>query len=215
MCGIAGKSLVSCVIIILSLCGASAVIAEDTLELKKALKTVEVTDPKILQKFQLLDQHNQPFGLERFSGKWTFVFFGYTSCPDVCPMTADELKSVYKKLDSRSDYVNNTQFLFVSVDPIRDTPETLNNFTGHFSFDLMGATAPLEVLNEFTDQLGVFHQRLILEDKSTKERQYAVEHDSSIYLINPKLEISAIFPSPHYSKELTQLYLVLREKYQP
>lgn len=183
-------------------------------ELEQALKYVLRPDPAGLKPFQLIDQDNKPFGLDQLKGKWTFMYFGYTSCPDVCPMTTDELKIVANKLAAESGYRKNTQFVFVSVDPQRDTAESLKNFTGYFDFNLAGVVAPVKALRELTDQLGVFHRRLIVQDRETGRREYAVEHDADIYLIDPQTRPVAKFSPPHYGKEIEQLYVKIRRKAQ-
>ena len=180
-------------------------------ELSLALKYSLLSKPLPLKPFQLSDQNNKPFGLEALKGKWTFIYFGYTSCPDVCPTTIDELNLVSKKLASDHRYDKDTQFVFVSVDPYRDTPDALKKFTAYFEFNLLGAVAPVEDLNILTDQLGVMHRRLIVQDRETKQQEYAVEHSSEIYLIDPQGSAMAKFSPPHYGNEIKKLYVKIRE----
>ena len=139
------------------------------------------------------------------------MYFGYTSCPDVCPLTTDELNIVAKKLAAEPAYKRDTQFVFISVDPYRDTPDLLKKFTSYFDFDLLGLVAPVKTLNELTDQLGVFHRRLIVKDRETQQQEYAVEHSSDIYLIDPQGRPVAKFTAPHYGKEIAQLYVKIRQ----
>jgi protein SCO1/2 len=181
-------------------------------ELEYALKYALLPKPTGLKPFMLVDQDNKPFGLDQLKGKWTFMYFGYTSCPDVCPMTTDELNIVANKLAAEPDYQKDTQFTFVSVDPHRDTPELMKEFTGYFDFDLIGLVAPVKDLNRLTDQLGVFHRRLIVQDRETKQKEYAVEHSSDIYLIDPQGKFVAKFTSPHYGKEIEQIYVKIRQR---
>ncbi|WP_455212177.1 SCO family protein [Kaarinaea lacus] len=180
-------------------------------ELERALNYVLLPKPTGLKPFQLTDQSNKIFGLDELKDKWTFIYFGYTSCPDVCPMTTDELNIVAKKIAAEPAYLRDTQFVFVSVDPYRDTPELLKKFTGYFDFNLLGVVAPVEVLNQLTEQLGVFHRRLIVQDRETKQQEYAVEHSADIYLIDPQGRPVAKFSSPHYGKEIAQLYMKIRQ----
>lgn len=180
-------------------------------ELEQALNYVLLPKPTGLKPFRLTDQSNKAFGLKELKGKWTFMYFGYTSCPDVCPMTTDELNLVANKLAAEPTYKQDTQFVFVSVDPYRDTPELLKQFTSYFNFNLLGLVAPVETLNHLTDQLGVFHRRLIVQDRETKQQEYAVEHSADIYLIDPDGRPVAKFSSPHYGKEIAQLYVKIRQ----
>ncbi|MGD8591535.1 MAG: SCO family protein [Gammaproteobacteria bacterium] len=180
-------------------------------ELERALSYVLLPKPTGLKPFHLNDQNNKSFGLEELKGKWTFMYFGYTSCPDVCPLTTDELNIVAKKLAAEPAYKRDTQFVFISVDPYRDTPDLLKKFTSYFDFDLLGLVAPVKTLNELTDQLGVFHRRLIVKDRETQQQEYAVEHSSDIYLIDPQGRPVAKFTAPHYGKEIAQLYVKIRQ----
>jgi len=181
-------------------------------ELALALKYALLSEPLALKPFQLNDQNNKPFGLDQLKGKWTFMYFGYTSCPDVCPTTIDELNIVSRKLAEDHRFEKDTRYVFVSVDPYRDTPEMLKNFTAYFEFNLLGAVAPVEDLNKLTDQLGVTHRRLIVQDRETKQQEYAVEHSSYIYLIDPQGRAVARFSPPHYGKEIKQLYVKIRQQ---
>jgi len=181
-------------------------------ELELALKYALLSEPLALKAFQLSDQYKKPFGLKELKGKWTFMYFGYTSCPDVCPTTIDELNIVSRKLAEDHRYEKDTQYVFVSVDPNRDTPETLKKFTAYFEFNLLGAVAPVKDLNTLTDQMGVMHRRLIVRDPETNKQEYAVEHSSDIYLINPQGKVVARFSPPHYGKEIKQLYVKIRRQ---
>lgn len=180
-------------------------------ELEFALHRVLLPQPTGLKPFRLTDQNNKPFGLDELKGKWTFMYFGYTSCPDVCPMTTDELRIVATKLAAEPAYKKDTQFVFVSVDPRRDSPEVLKLFTSYFDFDLLGLVAPVKKINVLTDQLNVFHRRLIVQDRETKQKEYAVEHSADIYLIDPETRPVAKFTVPHYGKEIEQLYVKIRQ----
>ena len=180
-------------------------------ELEQALKYALLPKPTGLKPFQLSDENNKSFGLQELKGKWTFMYFGYTSCPDVCPMTTDELNIVAQKLAAEPGYQKDTQFVFVSVDPYRDTPELMKKFTGYYDFKLIGAVAPVEKLNVLTEQLGVFHRRLIVKDRETQQQEYAVEHSSDIYLIDPEGKPVAKFTAPHYGKEIEKLYAKIRQ----
>ena len=80
-------------------------------------------NPKIVQPFSLVDHRGEPFTLEQLKGRWSFLFFGYTNCPDVCPTILSMLDKVAGELGKEPTSSRDVQFLFVSVDPARDTPE--------------------------------------------------------------------------------------------
>jgi protein SCO1/2 len=181
-------------------------------ELELALKYTLLPEPLPLKPFKLSDQNNRPFGVNELKGKWTFMYFGYTSCPDVCPTTIGELNIVSRKLAEDHRYAKDTQYVFVSVDPRRDTPEMLKKFTAYFELSLLGAVAPVKDLKKLTDQMEVKHRRLIVRDPETNKQEYAVEHSSDIYLIDPQGKVVARFSSPHSGKQIKQLYVKIRQK---
>lgn len=205
-------------VVIVSVTAQSAYCAEskplniEKKELELALKYSLISDPLPIKPFHLSDQNNKPFGLRELKGKWTFMYFGYTSCPDVCPNTIDELNIVSRKLAEDHLFQNDTQYVFVSVDPDRDTPQELKKFTAYFGFNLVGAVGPMKELDKLTYQLGVLHRLVPVKDTRKKPNEYTVEHSSDIYLIDPKGNVVARFSPPHYGKEIKQLYVMIRQK---
>ncbi len=95
-------------------------------QLSQELMAVLRQNPAPLKPFELLDQNEQLINEQTFKDKWSFVFFGYTSCPDICPTTLQVLNSVTDILASKNEaLLQNTQVVFVSVDPERDTTAKL------------------------------------------------------------------------------------------
>lgn len=121
--------------------------------------------------------------------------FGYTSCPDVCPTTLQELNFVYPEL---KEIAANTQVLLVSVDPLRDTTEKLAQYIRYFNAEFFALTAGHDVLYPFARNMGLMYA--IVDD--TDQTSYLVDHSASMVLINPQGKIAAIFKPKH---ELGQL----------
>ena len=136
--------------------------------------------------FSLTDQHGNAFSNQQLKGKWSFVFFGYTSCPDICPTTLQELNFVYPQL---KDISSDAQILLVSVDPNRDTPEKLKQYINYFNPEFWALSAGHDVLFPFARNLGLMYA--IADD--TSEEYYLVDHSGSIVLINPEGNISTIY----------------------
>ncbi|MGY3866478.1 SCO family protein [Aeromonas bivalvium] len=135
--------------------------------------------------FSLVDADGQPFTPANLKGHWSFLFVGYTFCPDVCPTTLADLRSVYpelRKLDARS------QVVFISADPQRDTPERLKSYVAFFQPDFKAATAPHGALFPFVRNLG-----LIYSIAEQGEKDYLIDHSASIVLVNPEGQLQAIF----------------------
>jgi len=145
---------------------------------------------RVIKPFQLVDHHNQPFTKEKLADKWSWVFFGYTSCPDVCPTTLQELNFVYDDLKAIS---KDTQVLLVSVDPNRDTPEKLSQYIAYFNKAFIALTADHGVLFPFARNLGLMYAINEPEGKHADKDSYLVDHSASLVLINPQGNIAAIF----------------------
>lgn len=163
-------------------------------------------EPKLLAPVNLLDQNGATFNKKNLEGRWSFVFFGYTYCPDVCPMTLSMLKAVDKHLQSSGDAAD-TQVLFVSVDPERDTPEKLAEYITFFNQDFLAATGEKPEIDKFAQQLGAGY----IIDPETAPGIYEVSHTSAIFLIDPQARLVATFSQPHNPETIVQLYFQIRD----
>jgi len=146
--------------------------------------------PRAINAFQLTAHDNSTFNNESFNGNWSFVFFGYTSCPDVCPTTLQEINFVYPELKQVAE---NVQILLVSVDPNRDKPEKLAQYIRYFNSEFIALTGGHDVLFPFARNLGLMYA--ITED--TNQSSYLVDHSASIVLVNPDGYVAAIFKPTH------------------
>lgn len=170
-------------------------------------------DFRLLLPFKLTDQNNKIFDEKRLLNKWTFVFFGYTSCPDVCPATLYVLKELHGILLDESSGSKNkkaaddTQVLFISVDPARDTPEKLASYVSYFNKDFIGATADKSEIDNLARQFGAGY---IIEDKNA-DGEYNVAHTSAIFLVGPYGRLVATFSQPHQASTITSQYKKIRE----
>jgi len=173
------------------------------------LQEVVLREPKALQAFTLVDHQNNSFGLEQFTGSWSFLVFGYTQCPDICPATLSQLGNLYKILVNKKiagieevNKVTAPKFIFVSVDPARDTVNVLNEYIRYFNEEFVAVTGGLQDLEAFEDQFNVFHQY----DEPNSEGHYAVTHSAEIFLIDPTASIVAKFSPPISTQKVTKQY---------
>mgnify|MGYP000395044623 CR=1 FL=1 len=148
-----------------------------------------------LAPFELTSHHDKSFSNQHLKGQWSWVFFGYTSCPDVCPTTLQELNFVYPEL---KEIASNTQVLLVSVDPLRDNTQKLSQYINYFNDEFYALTAGHDVLYPFARNMGLMYA--IVDD--TEQESYLVDHSASMVLVNPEGNIAAIFKPKH---ELGQL----------
>jgi protein SCO1/2 len=159
--------------------------------------------PRPLQDFALTGHDGQPFTLDSLRERWTFLSIGYTHCPDVCPTTLATFDAVAKRADSAT---KRPQFLFVSVDPERDTPEKLGQYVTYFNPAFRAATGPQDALKRLTGQLGLIYRRVDGQDTALG---YMVDHSASILLIDPMGRLAAIFSAPHDPDAMAQDYLTI------
>jgi len=140
--------------------------------------------PREIKPFEFINHNGQSFTKEQLKGKWSWVFFGYTSCPDVCPTTLQNLGFIYDDLKS---IAKNSQILLVSVDPQRDTQERLSQYIAYFNPEFIALRAGHEVLFPFARNMGLMYAI------NGEGEDYMVDHSASLVLINPAGKITAIF----------------------
>tara|TARA_Y100000815_G_C13307623_1_gene487129 strand:- start:639 stop:1268 length:630 start_codon:yes stop_codon:yes gene_type:complete len=139
---------------------------------------------KPISPFLLTDQHGEPADNSQFMGHWNLVFLGYTSCPDICPMTLAKLTAVQKQLSQ--DY--QVQVWFVAVDPKRDTTEKRKAYIDYFNPEFLAVSGPHKQLFPFVRELG-----LIYAINDSDEQEYAVDHSASVVMVDANGAVRAIF----------------------
>lgn len=162
--------------------------------------------PRPLPGFHLTSHNEQPFTNEQLQGKWSFLFFGYTYCPDVCPMTLETFNRVFQALKESPKGVNNTQFVFVSVDPERDSLERLSNYVTYFNPEFVGITGNPEELQTLTQAIGIVYTKI----QGSSEENYLVDHSSAVLLVGPEGAIHALFSAPHESAKIAEAFFKIR-----
>ncbi|ABI56219.1 SCO family protein [Alkalilimnicola ehrlichii MLHE-1] len=154
--------------------------------------------------FELVDQHERPFDNRRLEGQWTFMFFGFTHCPDICPMSLAAMNRIETLLAETGDD-EDLQVVFVSVDPDRDTPERLKEYVGWFGEDYLGVTGEMDKVEVLTRNLGIVHAR-----HDTGGGEYQIDHSAQFLLINPGGHLQAIFPYPHAPESIVADFRQMR-----
>jgi len=150
-----------------------------------------LTTPRAVPDVPMTAHDGRAFGPEAFRGRWTFVFFGFTHCPDVCPTTLQVLAGTMKALDDLPDG-ERPGVVLVSVDPGRDTPEQLARYVPFFDPEFVGVWVPAEHLSELTRAFGAAYAYVPAGDDG-----YTVDHTASIFLVGPDARIAAVFTTPH------------------
>ena len=133
--------------------------------------------------FTLIDGNGQQFTEQNIIGKPTVIFFGFTHCPDVCPTTLAETQFWINQLGKDADKLN---FLFVTVDPERDTPEVLRDYISSFDERIIPLTGSKQQVNEMIKSYRVYAQKVELDDGD-----YTMDHTASVYLMNSQYQFDS------------------------
>ena len=150
--------------------------------------------------FTLTDSNGKTVHWSDFAGKYRIVYFGYTYCPDVCPTDMQRLMqgfAAYKK--EHPDLAAQIVPMFISVDPERDTPAKVGEFTHAFSDDLLGLTGTPEQVAQAAKEFAVYYRK----DKPNSEGGYLVNHSTQTYLMGRKGEPIALVPIEDGPKAVT------------
>ena len=164
-------------------------------------------DPKPLTAFAFTDHENRAFDLSRLKGKWSFLFFGYTHCPDICPTTLATLARAHENIVKSMADAKEVQFVFISVDPNRDTAGKLRQYVTYFDTAFLGVTGDNAQLGNLAGQLGAAYQVAItpgMED-------YPVYHTAAVFLVDPRARYHAVFTPPLDAEGISKRFKVLRE----
>ena len=134
--------------------------------------------------FVLKDMNNNTITQKSFDGPLTAIFFGFTNCPDVCPMTLNKMDIVLDKLKNKK---KNIKFFFISVDPKRDTPEVVKNYLSNFDNNFVGITGDPEKIFLLYQSWGVMSKKIFLDNG-----EYDIDHSSPVILLKNGKYISMI-----------------------
>jgi protein SCO1/2 len=134
--------------------------------------------------FTLINQDNKLVSDTDFAGKYLLVYFGYTSCPDMCPTG---LQSMSRALDLLKKDADKVQPLFITVDPARDTPARLKEYDSSFHPKIVGLTGTPQQIASVAKEYQVYYE------KGEGDQDYEVDHSSLIYLIDPKGSLITTF----------------------
>ena len=147
--------------------------------------------PNPVPTFSLLDQHGNAIDETVFRGQWDLVFFGFTHCPDICPMTLQVLAAAKAELaDSGQSPL--PRIVLVSVDPERDTPEVMRQYVDYFGDGNLGITGTLDEITRLTSGLGIYFQK-----QDTDSEFYNVDHSAAVLVVDPAGGFSAVFGGTH------------------
>jgi protein SCO1/2 len=147
-----------------------------------------VEPAKALKPQSLIDHTGKPVNFPEHNGRMKLVFFGYSSCPDVCPMTLQRVKSLIHKLGEGAD---DLEFCFVSIDPLRDNTEQLKHFVTYYDSRITGITGDARAIKALENEFGILTRKF----QGKTAFAYTLEHSVFLYLLNEEGQLRIMYPA--------------------
>jgi len=153
--------------------------------------------------FSLKDVNNNTITEKSFDGPLTAIFFGFTNCPDICPMTLYNLDLVMNELDNKKK--DKFKVFFVSIDPIRDKPDVIKNYLESFDNKIFGITGDPKKVFLLSQSWGVLSEKIFTEDGN-----YLINHSSSVLLLKGGKYLDRISHHAEYKDMFKKINRLLR-----
>lgn len=177
-----------------------------------ALASGTVLSPaKPIDVFNLKGTTLASFTQNNLLGHWTVLFFGYASCPEVCPQSLAIASDFWKKLPKAlsQDIRDKTQFVFITLDPKTDSLENLKSFLGRFNEGFIGLTGDETEINRLAKSCRVYSYE---QPNANEKGQKIIDHTAAFILVNPRGQMQALFSPPHDSEAILKDLSSLLEK---
>lgn len=163
---------------------------------------VNQLEPKPVTPFTLTRMDGTPLTLDDLKGRYSVLYFGYTYCPDFCPSTMTDWRLIRRGLGDTATRIN---FVMVSVDPERDTPEVLTQYLSTFDSAIIGTTGNDATIRKLADELGAFYEPVAHGDSPL----YTVDHTASQFVLDPDGNFVAVYS---FATPIDLIVADLREK---
>ena len=176
----------------------------------KYMEGVFWPNPKEVGPFMTIDHQGRNFDVNRLKGKWSFLFFGYTYCPDACPITMSIMSDVQARLE-QAGMTEDAQLLFITVDPFRDTTDRLATYVNYFDNRILGLGGTKEQIDSLVSQIGIVY----LHRTPMEGGHYLVDHTASLFLIDPNARLVSIFSTPHNAETILTRFVEIKKFLSP
>jgi protein SCO1 len=171
------------------------------------LRAILWPEPLPIGEFRLVDQRENPFGPAELQGRWTFLFFGYLQCPDVCPMAMHILRDYRKALAAAHPGLEH-QVVFVSVDPEYDRPAQIAAYLDYFDPEFIGLSGSDADIARLAGPLAIKYY-----EHFDAQGRRSIDHTSSIMIIDPQGRVLGAFPPPQRPERMLELFRALRRHF--
>ena len=174
----------------------------------KALGAVILEEPVLLDLEGFVDHEERSFGRDQFLGNWSFIYFGFTRCPDFCPLTLSILAKAESALLADEETIEATGFqgLLFTIDPARDKPENLGPYVTTFSDRFSGVWSP-DGVDGLARRLDVIFEKVQMDNGS-----YLFDHTSNLVIVGPQSRYIGYIKLPHNADQITQIFKLLEKK---
>lgn len=177
-----------------------------------------LSPPLPLPSFHLVDHQGRPFSNAQLQGHWTLALIGFTYCPDICPLGLAIMTDFYEQLDGQARAVVPPSFVFLSVDPFRDTPEVLADYVTFYRKEFVGLTGSPEEISRLVRGIGLYYAYADSSGKSVykevlhrpQAEKYSVVHSAELLFINPQGEVVLMMIPPFTASAVLSMYNKLR-----
>ena len=160
-------------------------------------------NPRQISDFSFYSANGKEFNKSDLYGKWTIMYFGFTRCPDECPTTMHEIKKLIKVLREKDFPLDDKQWVLVSIDPERDTPEGVDKYAKGYDEDFIGVSNNRPMLLSLATQLSVNN---VMPSDDSMDHSHLDNHVNNIILLNPDGEFAGIFMPPLNTQRLSLTY---------
>ena len=159
--------------------------------------------PKKISDFSFFTADGDEFNKSNLLGKWTLMYFGFTRCPDECPTTMYQISKLIKVLREKDYPLDDKQWVLVSIDPERDTPEDINKYAKGFDEAFIGVSNIRPMLISLATQLSVNN---VMPGSDSMDHSHLDNHVNNIILLNPNGEFAGVFRPPFDISRLSLTY---------
>ena len=152
-------------------------------------------EARVVSDFDMTNHRGQPVNLNALKNHWSLIFFGFTTCPDICPTTLSVLAESVNEMDSKPDII------MVTVDPERDTTDKLSQYVPAFHPDFVGFRGSFDETVKLAEQLNVAFGKVPVREKGT----YTMDHSASLILMDPQGRYAGFIKSPHNAQKIARI----------
>jgi protein SCO1/2 len=163
-----------------------------------------ITPAQEIKDFALTDTSESPYGKQNLRGHWTMMFFGFTNCGMVCPLTMTALKQMYATLEKDLPAAELPDIVMVSVDPERDSLDRMKEYVTEFNPRFRGARAEMPEIEALEKQLHLVSIKLKADGQGPGH--YTINHSAEIMVFNPDGKLQAFLAYPHVAEQMADDY---------